>query len=378
VLILVPSALAVMGACADVLGIHDPDVVSDGGAVGPEADAQGFDAPLDTTIDVATGDAEAEADASGPPSCQVPGDGRTNCGVTGTESCCTSISVPCGPNFLRDYDGTDEGSDAGNPANVTTFNLDEYEVTVGRFRQFVTAWDNGIAIDAGAGKHVALNLGSGLATGTGFESGWDPRYAIGIPNSSAGWENELGPCPGVKSWDDNEDKKPISCATWYEAYAFCIWDGGYLPSEAEWDCAAQGGRQSDAGQRVYPWSAPPDSGLIDCDYANYLGGVDGGACSEAGPSDVGSYSPLGDGRWGHADLAGNLWEWTLDWYSPTYINPCNDCANVGDAALPDASRVLRGGGFASPSSSLRAVRRYSPPDLNGQAGYGFRCARPND
>jgi formylglycine-generating enzyme required for sulfatase activity len=391
VLVLVPAALAVAGGCGGLLGIDDPDVVTDGGGIDSNTDAQGADAALDAssdaTLDATTDaglDAVADSAGSGPPSCQVPGDGRTNCGVAGDASCCVTLPVTHSPSFLRDYDGTDAGSDAGNPAYITAFNLDKYEVTVGRFRQFVAAWVSGYRIDAGAGKHTAtMNGESGLGMQLDgeapiYESGWQLDWSNMLPDSGAGWDNEQLSST-VKAWTGGDDKKPMGYVTWYEAYAFCIWDGGYLPSEAEWDSAAQQGQQVGVGQRAYPWSVPPTSTVIDCNHANYAGGVDGGSCNEeGGPSDVGSYSAMDESDWGHDDLAGNLWEWTLDWYYPYYVNPCNDCAHVGDAGFPDASRVLRGGGYANPAESVRAVHRYSPTSLGPQDGYGFRCARPNN
>ena len=53
------------------------------------------------------------------------------------------------------------------------------------------------------------------------------------------------------------------------------------------------------------------------------------ARDDSGPISVGSKSPQGDGKWGHADLAGNLWEWTFDYWQTPYQNPCIDCANGG-------------------------------------------------
>src|SRR6185369_11301256 len=107
---------------------------------------------------------------------------------------------------------------------------------------------------------------------------------------------------------------PVNCLDWYEAHAFCIWDGGFLPSEAEWNYAATGGDQ----QRVYPWSSPPSSTAMDSTNAVYDG---------APLLVVGSKSAGGDGRWGHADLTGSVAEWNLDWYASPYASPCADCAN---------------------------------------------------
>src|SRR5256885_1964087 len=62
---------------------------------------------------------------------------------------------------------------------------------------------------------------------------------------------------------------PVNCVSWFEAFAFCAWDGGYLPTEAEWNYAAAGG----GDQRAYPWSVPSGTLLIDVAHANYNPGT---------------------------------------------------------------------------------------------------------
>jgi formylglycine-generating enzyme len=280
----------------------------------------------------------------------------STCGPSGNADCCASAAVP-GGTFYRGYDAaTDAHNDTTRPATLSDFRLDVYEVTVGRFRRFVEAGHGTRATppSAGSGAH-------GTIAGSGWSETWNERLVAdrnalvaAVKCSSATWTDTPG---------DNESK-PINCVTWYEAMAFCIWDGGYLPTETEWHYAASGGSE----QRAYPWSSPAGSTSIDCTHANHNPVP---ACAAAGAARVGSTSPDGDGRWGHADLAGNVWEWTLDWLA-TYATPCNDCANLAEGSY----RVLRGGGYEAIASTLRTSYRsalFTPTARHGHIG--VRCAR---
>jgi formylglycine-generating enzyme required for sulfatase activity len=154
----------------------------------------------------------------------------------------------------------------------------------------------------------------------------------------------------------------MNCVSWYEAYAFCIWDEGFLPSEAEWNYAASGGSE----QRVYPWSNPSTATAIGCEDADYAGTGCGTAVWKGGTA-----SPAGDGRWGQADLAGNVQEWVLDSYQASYGDPCNDCAALSGGGL----QMNRGGGFQDSDNDLiTSLRRWYTPIYRTYA-IGMRCAR---
>ncbi|HEX3758150.1 MAG TPA: formylglycine-generating enzyme family protein [Kofleriaceae bacterium] len=288
---------------------------------------------------------------------------KQGCGPAGG-SCCETLPVPGGM-FVRSHDLASDNKyeSTANPATVSDFRLDRYEVTVGRFRAFVVAGmgTTRMAPATGAGAHPHL-----------VGSGWQAAWSTLLASDTASLEKTLGMCT-PSTWTDvpgENEKRPINCITWYEAMAFCIWDGGYLPTEAEWNYAAAGG----AEQRVYPWSTPtnPDPGMIDPSFAVYASG--------ANPVDVGTTSPKGDGLWGHSDLGGNVWEWTLDAVpdskpndDPMYQLPCPDCANL----IPGSTnRLQRGGGFSSPASDLRAGERAENVAAHASNNVGMRCARP--
>ncbi len=320
-----------------------------------------------------------------PPSCQSSLAGTTNCGAGGqtSESCCASPSVP-GGTYERTYTSETDGGATmeGDPATVSPFRLDKYLVTVGRFRQYVAyvTSASGAAPPDGSGKHVHLNGGSGLTNsndpGTS-ETGWDAadwnQYIATGAAALSVWNANLSdaqcdPSSTYATWTaaaSTQEKLPISCANWYEAAAFCIWDGGFLPTESEWEFAAVGGNQ----EREYPWGAAAPGtasqyAIYDCYYPS-----GGGTCSGVvNVAPVGT-AALGAALWGQLDMAGEMFEWNLDWYAP-YAAPCTDCAFL----TPMTYRALRGGGFYLSSYLPPTGRDFGSP-LPRDDLAGFRCAR---
>ncbi len=311
-------------------------------------------------------------------SCQATGPGLSNCGPGGSESCCASLAVPA---------GSAKPACASGPVKVSGARLDKYEATVGRFRQFLAATRNGWLPQAGSGKHDHVNGGQGLVSaddadgGPAYESGWDSSWNSPLTASLDAWSTYTSNGSFTSSPAANENL-PMLGLTWYEAYAFCIWDGGFLPSTSEWQVAASGGEG-----RTYPWSSPASSTTIDCSYADYFGGSAGMSCVPTGgdtvnicqgtgcqpnptnPNDVGSESPKGDGKWGHADMAGNAVEWNLDTWGT--LSACTDCANLGVGV----TQRNQGGGFFNPAPG-QVVSNCSglDPSRNGME-MGVRCAR---
>jgi formylglycine-generating enzyme required for sulfatase activity len=254
-------------------------------------------------------------------------------------------------------------------ATVSKFALDKYEVTVGRFRNFVKEYDTWHRDN----KNPKTGDGANPNTpGTGWGQSWE-LAATDLPADAAELIASLKCSSSYQTWTDSDgtsvtEAYPINCLMWYHAFAFCIWDGGRLPTEVEWEYAAAGGEQN----RLYPWgSKAPDSTL-----ANY---------DNAPLTVVGSKLTTGGaGFFGHADLAGSMWEWTFDWFATEYYGTggkpvvCNDCANTtkpppsSDSTLID--RTFRGGGWYNVARLLRSAFR-NAPERDTQNGIGIRCAR---
>lgn len=282
------------------------------------------------------------------------------CGPAGAEDCCTLTMVP-GGSFNR-------GNDATLPATVSPFKMDRFEVTVGRFRKFV---------EAGMGTAMRPPIvGSGKNFNNSADAGWQGNWIAALPADTAALMASLAGRPGT--WTDvagATETMPMLNVTWVEAYAFCIWDGGRMPTEAEWQMAAIGGNE----QREFAWPAASDctttgtySDVGCCDYMTWN-------CMSQ-PTAVGK-KHKGDARWGQADLVGNAAEWVVDQRiynpgGPSRIVPCDNCAAISNTLIDQ--RLAMGRGFGQPTgpnSWTNASSTIEARPTGREAGQGIRCVR---
>jgi formylglycine-generating enzyme required for sulfatase activity len=153
---------------------------------------------------------------------------------------------------------------------------------------------------------------------------------------------------------------PVIYVSWLHATEYCVWAGGALPSEAQWEYAARGPESL-----TYPWgNSPPSEALLN--YDKIIND----------PVAVGSY-PAGASWCGALDMAGNVYEWMNDWYSrytpEAQTDPTGAERGIG--------HVLRGGSWFDGAEFVRAANRYVireayrdyvVPSGHG-FNFGFRC-----
>lgn len=149
---------------------------------------------------------------------------------------------------------------------------------------------------------------------------------------------------------------PVINLNWYEARDYCKWVGGDLPTEAQWEKAARG-----TDGRRYPWGDfEPNKSK-----ANYNQ-------NEGDTMPVGSYSQ-NVSPYGAMDMAGNVWEWTLDWYADSY-SPDDTDNPTGPTA--GQFRTIRGGCWYYEATFIRSAHRSKHNPLYRYYNVGFRCVTP--
>jgi formylglycine-generating enzyme required for sulfatase activity len=220
------------------------------------------------------------------------------------------VDIPAGPFTMGSAEGDPEDAPP-HEIDLPAFKIDKFEVTNADFAAFVEAV-----------KYVTFAEKEG----------------------SGNWREE---------WGAGEDNHPVVIITWDDAKAYCEWLGKRLPTEAEWEKAARG-----ADKRVYPWGNDWD--------ANKANAKERGL---RGTAAVGSFGE-GASPYGAEDMAGNVWEWTADWYQPY---PGNTTA---DQYYGEKFRVTRGGGWFDEQAQLTTFNRNAAdPQKTANDDLGFRCAR---
>lgn len=276
---------------------------------------------------------------------------------------------------------------------ISSFYLDEHEVTNAQFKRFVseTAYKT-LAERPLKWEELKKNLPPGTPKPAAdfFEAGSlvfnQPRQAVPLNNPLVWWNWQKG-CDwmhpnGPESSIEGMDNFPVVHIVYEDAMAYCAWAGKRLPSEAEWEYAARGGNDD----FIYPWgNEKVDVGRIKTNswqgnFPNYNSLRDGfefiAPVQQFEPNPLGLY-----------DMAGNVWELCNDWYHTDYYTTFQEGSIVENPIGPSSSfdpleptiqkKVIRGGSFLcndSYCSGYRAAARMKMALDSSAPHIGFRCA----
>src|SRR4051812_1383382 len=257
------------------------------------------------------------------------------------------------------------------------FWIDRHEVTNAQFRAFVTATgyrtlaERGLDPEAHPGLPKQLQAPGSIVfipptdTNDGKLSEWW-QYVQG-----ANWRNPSGPDSSIAG----KDNHPVVHVAYEDALAYARWKGRDLPTEAQWEFAARGGRQGeDDLSSAFDSKGKPIANTWQGLFPVLNTEEDGYAST----APVGCFPPNG---YGLHDMIGNVWEWTKDWYRPGHardavFNPAGpDLGAIRIAVAQSPSRVIKGGSYLCAYNYCAryrpAARQPQEVDLSA-AHLGFR------
>jgi sulfatase modifying factor 1 len=241
------------------------------------------------------------------------------------------------------------------------FALDEDEVTVGRFKAWIDAGQpvpkDGASLDEGGPYERNMVWSSDFAKAAGMQTFKTPACQL-PPNGH--YEHDSS----TTTFELGSDDYPMTCVTWAQAAAFCAFEKKRLPSNAEWQFAAQGGDD----QAEVPFSGP-----IDCAHAT----VDVGGTECKFPVPVGTAK--GTSKDGVLDMGGSVVEWTWDANDYTNKTPlpseeADDYAGTGNNKIDQ--HLLRGAEYYTPVNKVKSQNGHAfAGDSSAVSDVGVRCAR---
>lgn len=194
----------------------------------------------------------------------------------------------------------------------------------------------------------------------------------------ADWRHPQGPESNISG----KENYPVVQVSYEDALAYAKWAGKRLPTEAEWEYAARGGKE----QANFNWGdefKPQGQSMANTFAGKQFPVVDPTYKEKIGTSPVASYPPNGYGLY---DMAGNVWQWVSDWYRADAFAQLSDTVNPqgpADAYDPDdryapdnaPKRVIRGGSFLCDENfcmSYRPSARRGVDPFNPMSHIGFR------
>jgi sulfatase modifying factor 1 len=276
------------------------------------------------------------------------------------------VALP-GGDFRMGSDAHDgfaaDGEGPARPVRLSAFAIAPTTVSNAEFAAFVRATRYVTDAERLGGSFV-FYLQLDAAARRGARS-----YARGLPwwlpVADACWQRPEGPGSAI----DGRLDHPVVHVSWNDAAAYCGWAGCRLPTEAEWEYAARGDLES----RRYPWGDDLDPEAPPC---NIWRGAFPSAPAlgwRPGTQPVGHGAPNG---WGLYNMAGNVWEWCADWFTPRYHAETAATDPRHDAVT--GARSMRGGSFlchASYCNRYRVAGRSSNSPDSAASNCGFRVAR---